>query len=90
MKDDITYTRTGTIQEIAHEAIVLEMTDTGERFVWPLPPENSESDISETLSVGEEVSLELHISDDPFPLKKASKDDEQSEKLRKMLEELLN
>jgi hypothetical protein len=89
---DITYTRTGNIKEIAQKAILLEMSDTGENVVWPLvETEEEESDISGTLSVGEKVDIELHISDDPsLSNKNDPEDNEEAEKLRKMLEELLN
>lgn len=100
---DISYTRTGIIKKVGEEAIMIEMTDTGESLVWPLPPnDDDDTDIRETLEAGEEITIEMHISDDPFangdakeesenvePVK--SKEDEaEAERMRKMLEELLN
>lgn len=77
---------------------MVEMADTGESLVWPLHSNNEDSDISDTLEVGEEVSIKMHISDDPFQqqkneealIKSSPEDEADAEKMRKMLEEILN
>lgn len=97
---DISYTRTGIIKKVGEKAIMIEMADTGESIVWPLHSNDEDSDISETLEVGEEITIEMHISDDPFQQKDITKEvslnqnspeeEAEAERMRKMLEELLN
>ena len=101
---DISYTRTGIIKKVGEEAIIIEMTDTGESLVWPLPSNDDETDIRETLEAGEEITIEMHISDDPFAagetkeeeasrkeeIERTKEDEAEAERMRKMLEELLN
>lgn len=98
---EISYTRTGIIKKVGDKAIMIEMTDTGESLIWPLSESDEDSDITETLEAGEEITIQLHISDDPFSSSEPeaskkegveSKDDEEeaAERMRKMLEELLN
>lgn len=85
---------------MGEKAIMIEMADTGESIVWPLHSNDEDSDISETLEVGEEITIEMHISDDPFQQKDITKEvslnqnspeeEAEAERMRKMLEELLN
>lgn len=101
---NISYNRTGIIKKVGEDAIMIEMADTGESIVWPLDENDEDSDISDTLEVGEEVSIQMHISDDPFHAETNEEDeekeltaqsvpqeeDQEAERMRKMLEELLN
>ncbi len=90
---NISYTRTGIIKKVGERAIMIEMTDTGESLVWPLNENDEDSDISETLEVGEEISIEMHISDDPFTQQEEEEieeNEEDAERMRKLLEELMN
>ena len=98
---DTSYSRTGIIKKVGENAIMVEMTDTGESLVWPLHSSDEDSDISDTREVGEEVTVKMHISDDPFQQKNEEvkepdivqntpEEEAEAERMRKMLEELLN
>lgn len=85
--NNMTPNRVGVIQNVDDTGITIKLPDTGETIRWPLSEGVSSN---EQLTVGSPVSLQLEIQPPQEPSKQNEKDTDESARMRKILEQILN